>query len=172
MRLILPLLALGAFSTPAAATDLFVGVHAHGLPTPLSLEADREGGVDLSAGIRGKSIGRLFGRELQPYAFASVNTRGDTSFVAAGLSTRFGRKLYVRPGLGVAIHDGSAANFTRRDRLAFGSRILFEPEIAVGAELNERVSVEASWVHLSHAQLFGTQNPGIDNIGLRLNWRL
>lgn len=158
--------------TPAAATELFAGVHAHALNTPLTLESDREAGVDLSLGVRGGSIGRLLGGELQPYAFASLNTKGDTNFLAAGVSARFGDRIYVRPGLGLGIHDGSAGNFSREDRLAFGSRILFEPEIAVGAQVNERLSVEASWVHFSHAQIFGTQNPGVDNIGVRVNWRL
>jgi hypothetical protein len=49
--------------------------------------------------------------------------------------------------------------------------VLFEPEIGVGVEVTERMSVEASWVHMSHATLFSGQNPGIDNIGVRLNYR-
>ena len=35
-----------------------------------------------------------------------------------------------------------------------------------------RLSIEASWVHMSHAQLFGRENPGIDNLGVRLNLAL
>ena len=58
------------------------------------------------------------------------------------------------------------------DEIAFGSRILFEPEIAVGAEINDRLSIEASWVHMSHGTLFSRQNPGIDNFGVRLNLKL
>lgn len=167
----LPLLALTLLpAAPAHANELFAGIHAHGVRTPLSLQGDREGGSSLSAGFRGKAIA---GTPIQPYAFASVNTGGDTNFLAAGLSARFGGdRLYVRPGVGLAVHDGSASNFSEDDRLAFGSRILIEPELAIGTRLTDRVSLEASWVHLSHAQIFGTQNPGIDNIGVRLNWRL
>ena len=54
----------------------------------------------------------------------------------------------------------------------FGSRILFEPELGLGVQLSERVSVEASWIHVSNAGLLSRQNPGMDNIGLRLNYRL
>jgi lipid A 3-O-deacylase len=54
----------------------------------------------------------------------------------------------------------------------FGSRLLFEPELGVGARINQRVSVEASWVHMSQGQVFGKQNPGIDNIGMRLTVQL
>ncbi len=55
------------------------------------------------------------------------------------------------------------------DEIEFGSRVLFEPELAVGTQLNDRMTIEASWVHMSHAQLFSGQNPGIDNLGVRLN---
>jgi hypothetical protein len=154
---------------PAAATEIFGGLHAQGVRTPFSLNADREGGTAVSVGVRGERIGRT---PLQPYAFASLNPDGGTDFLVAGLSARFGSRLYVRPGLGVAIHNGSASDFDQPDRLAFGSRILFEPEVAVGAQLSERLSLEASIVHFSHAQIFGRQNPGIDQVGVRLNWRL
>lgn len=157
-----------AVPSAASATDIFAGVHAHGVKTPLSLEADREGGIDLSAGVRGKPV---FWK-LQPYAFGQLNTDGGTNFLAAGVSAKFGNSIYVRPGVGLAIHDGSASNVDLPDRLAFGSRVLFAPEIAVGTQLNERIGIEASWVHFSHAQLAGRQNPGIDNIGVRLNVRL
>jgi len=75
-------------------------------------------------------------------------------------------------GLGLAIHDGSAGKFYRTDKIAFGSRVLFEPELGIGAQVSRRVSVEASWVHMSHAQLEGRENPGIDNLGFRLNLKL
>jgi hypothetical protein len=163
--------AAGALSWPnvASAAEVFAGLHAHGVKTPLSLNSDREGGVDLSAGIRG---GRIAGTPLQPYAFASLNLEGGTNFLAAGLSARFGNQVYVRPGVGVAVHDGSASKVDLPDRLALGSRVVFAPELAIGAQVTDRIGVEASWVHFSHAQLAGKQNPGIDNVGVRLNVRL
>ena len=166
-------LALGAalFCLPSAveAGEVFGGVAKHNVGTPLSLGAKREGGVDFQLGYRGAGIG---GTRIQPYAFGAVNSSGDTSYAAAGLSLKFGTRFYFRPGLGLAIHNGSADKVDRTDRIAFGSRILFEPEIGVGVLVSERISLEASWVHMSHAQLFGGQNPGIDNIGARINFRL
>ena len=50
--------------------------------------------------------------------------------------------------------------------------MLFEPEFGIGTQVSDRLSIEASWVHMSHAQMFGRQNPGIDNIGMRLNFKL
>ena len=57
------------------------------------------------------------------------------------------------------------------ERIDFGSRILFAPELGVGAEFASGFRSRRSWVHLSHAQLFGGQNPGLDTIGVRLNYR-
>ena len=150
---------------PAAAGELFGGLYVHDVNTPLT-QSGFEQGADVQLGWRGGRIGRT---PLQPYVFGAINTAGDTSYAAAGISAKFGGRLYVRPGLGVAVHTGSSDNFQRTDRIAFGSRVLFEPELGIGYQLSDRVSVEASWVHMSHAQLFGRQNPGIDNIGMRFN---
>ncbi len=51
------------------------------------------------------------------------------------------------------------------DRIDLGARFLFEPEIAVGVQIDDQVSAEATLVHLSHSKLFGPQNPGMDAIG-------
>ena len=161
-------IAVAAPGAPAAADELFGGVYVHDVKLPTD-KSGLEGGADLMLGYRGGNIGKT---PLQPYLFAAVNTAGETNYAAAGLSAKFGKTVYIRPGIGLAVHTGSAANRFRTDRIAFGSRILFEPEIAVGTQLNRRLSVEASWVHMSHAQLFGRENPGIDNLGVRLNLAL
>ena len=154
----------------AHAGELFGGLHVHDVKTPLD-KSGLESGVDVSLGYRG---GRMFGTFLQPYVFGALNSAGNTNYAAAGVSGRFGlgHGWYVRPGIGLAIHDGSAGKFYRTDKIAFGSRVLFEPEIGIGARLNSRVSIEASWVHMSHAQLEGRENPGIDNLGFRVNLAL
>jgi hypothetical protein len=159
-----------ALATPTAANadELFGGVYVHDVKTPFD-KAGIEGGLDLMFGWRG---GRIARTPLQPYAFAAVNTAGQTHYAAVGLSAKFGDRIFVRPGLGLAVHTGSAADRFRTDKIAFGSRILFEPEIAVGTRLSERTTIEASWVHMSHGQLFGRENPGIDNFGVRLSLQL
>ena len=164
---------LSAFAMPsqAGAGELFGGLYKHDVSTPLNLSGNVEQGMDVQLGYRGGRIGHT---PLEPYAFGALNTAGDTSYAAAGLSARFGKSIYVRPGLGIAVHTGSAKDFEdpSNGKIDFGSRVLFEPELGVGAQVNGRLSVEASWVHMSHAQLFGHQNPGIDNIGLRVNLAL
>jgi len=162
------LLAAAALPTAAQADELFGGIYKHDVPTPLNLSGNVEHGVDFQLGYRG---GKIAGTPLQPYVFGALNSAGGTNYAAVGLSAKFGDRIYIRPGLGIAIHTGSAKKFQdlSNDKIDFGSRILFEPELGIGARINDRLSIEASWIHMSHAQLFGRQNPGIDNIGVRLN---
>ena len=163
------LIALG-IAAPAQAGEVFGGVYVHDVDTPLT-QSGIENGADIQLGYRGGRIGRT---PLQPYVFGALNTAGDTSYAAVGLSAKFGKQVYFRPGLGIAIHNGSTKKFQdlSNDQIDFGSRVLFEPEIGLGVQLSDRASIEASWVHMSHAQLFGHQNPGIDNFGVRLNLAL
>lgn len=162
---------LTAVPAAAQAGEIFGGVFVHGVDTPLTLGGDPEKGADFHLGWRGGRIGRT---PLQPYVFGALNSAGATSFAAIGLSAKFGDRIYVRPGLGLAIHTGSDAKFDNpfNDRVEFGSRILFEPEIAIGMRVAPRITAEASLVHLSHATIFSGQNPGIDTIGVRVNVEL
>jgi hypothetical protein len=160
-------------ASPASAGELFGGLYAHDVDTPLN-KGGFEGGIAVSAGFRGEPIRALKAVGApSPYLLVSVSTEGDTNFAAAGLSWKIGRKLYLRPGIGLAVHDRSSNVVYGNLRGDFGSRILFEPELGIGVQVSERVSVEASWIHLSHAGLFNSgQNPGMDNIGLRMSFRL
>jgi hypothetical protein len=162
-------------ATPGAARagELFGGIHVHDVKTPLD-DAGIESGVDFSLGYRGGAITHLWKAPLQPYVFGAVNSNGNTSYAAAGVAAKFplGHEWYFRAGVGLAVHNGSAGKFFRTDKIAFGSRVLAEPEIGLGTRLNSRLSIEASWVHMSHGQLFGKENPGMDDLGVRLNLAL
>lgn len=168
--LMLSVLALGAAS-PAAAGEVFGGLYLHDVDTPLTASGI-ESGVDLQLGYRWDPL--MSAKGPQPYVFAAINSAGNTNYAAAGLAFKFGSKFFVRPGIGIAVHTGSTRQFTRpgSDRIDFGSRILFEPELGIGYQISDRASIEASWVHMSHAQIFSAQNPGIDNIGARFSWKL
>jgi len=159
-----------AVAAPARAGEIFGGLYVHDVDTPLNLSGV-ENGVDAQFGYRWDRIGRT---PLQPYLFGALNSAGDTSYAAVGISAKFGDRLFVRPGLGIAVHSGSAANVDQpeNNHIEFGSRVLFEPELGIGFSISDSATLEASWVHMSHAQLFGRQNPGIDNIGARLSWKL
>jgi lipid A 3-O-deacylase len=159
-----------AAASPAAATEVYGGIYAHETAPPWTNGAQTgETGVDIQAGIR---LAPVF-LETQPYAFASVNTAGDTNMVGVGLSWHIGSKFYVRPSVGVVVHDGPVDkpghNGMRSD---LGCRALGQLEIAVGMRLDERFSLEASWMHMSHASQFSNHNPGLDMLGVRISMEI
>lgn len=173
---LIPLLSgIVLLATPAQADEIFIGAYAHAVDTPFTFETG-EGGVDGVIGYRFDRIGALdFVGKPAPYVLGSVNSDGGTNFAAVGLSWKIGKgPVYVRPAVGIAIHDGPEVKIAPDGRhLELGSRVLFEPEIAIGTRIDERFSIEASWMHVSHARLFNSgQNPGIDMMGVRLNYRL
>ena len=162
-----------ALPCAAHAQDIYAGTSFHGVDTPLTLETG-ERGSDVQAGIRSapieglKSIGSP-----SAYLHGQASLNGNTSLVAAGLSWKFGNKFYVRPGIGLALHNDKIKEFRADgERLDLGSRILFEPEIALGLKLSDRTAFEVSWIHISNATLLSGQNPGLDFIGARLVFAL
>jgi hypothetical protein len=169
-------LALASLAAPAGAQEAFAGLYVHGVDTPLTLHTG-ESGADVAVGYRLAPLEplRAIGAPA-PYLIASVNSGGDTSFAGVGLSWRFNAgRVYLRPAVAIVVHDGPERRFHLPGglRTDLGSRVLFEPEVGIGYQLDERLAVELSWMHVSHAQLFDRkQNPGIDMIGARLNWRL
>ena len=170
------ILAVAFVPSGAAAQEAFVGVYVHEIDTPFTLPVG-EAGADIAAGYRFPPIRALgFIGSPAPYVIASLNTAGDTSFAGAGLAWTIGKgPVYLRPGVGVVVHDGPGlrADPVTHIRTDLGSRVLFEPEIAVGVRVGERVSLEASWMHISQGRVFNwDQNPGIDMIGARVNYRL
>lgn len=85
---------------PAHASDIFGGVLAHDVDSPLTL-GGREDGADFQIGWRGERIrGLSFVGAPSPYVFGSVHSGGDTHFAAVGLSWKIGGRLFVRPGIG------------------------------------------------------------------------
>jgi lipid A 3-O-deacylase len=167
----LPLLA----PSPALAQELFGGMLAHDVHLPID-KSGFEDGVDLELGWRGGPIRALrFLGSPSPYVLASVVPSGGTHFAAAGLSWRLGRgPVFFRPGAGLAINSGAMPVYDRNGRrLDLGSRITFEPELAIGYRIGRRTAIEGVLVHLSHARLFNWhQNPGMDGVGLRFTYSL
>lgn len=171
---VLPLLAAVA-PAPALAQEVFGGVLAHDVHLPFD-KSGQEDGAELELGWRSARIGALgfLGRP-SVYVRGALAASGGTDFVSTGLSWRLGRgPVYVRPELGIAVQTGDMPVFEPNgDRRDLGSRIVFEPAVAIGYQLSPRLSIEAALVHRSHAGLFNSrQNPGMDSVGLRLNVHL
>ncbi|MBC7668240.1 MAG: acyloxyacyl hydrolase, partial [Gemmatimonadaceae bacterium] len=157
-----------AVAGPALAGEAFVGVYKHDvtfLGEAVGLgAAGREDGVDVHLGYRTNRIESLrwLGKP-QVHAFVSINSENTSNFVATGFDwpIELGAPggFYLRPGFGLAYTDGAAglppvnqpgisqAEIDPRlvlynTRIDFGSKVLFEPELALGYRFNDRVSAE------------------------------
>lgn len=191
LRLIAPLsLAITLAPAIAVAGEAFIGAYAHDVDDGISY-GRFEDGAQIVAGVRTTALDELafIGRP-RVHLLAGANTSDGVNYLATGLAWRFNlsRKLYIQPGLGVAIHDGrinlpspDEPGLTpeerlrraeaRRNRLDLNSRVLFEPELSVGWKATSRLSLELSWIHLSHGRLAGRYNPGVADVGLRVLYR-
>ena len=155
---------------PASAGELFAGAYQHDANVGIAI-CCFEKGADIEIGGATSPLESLsrWG-EFKLYGLLSANTSGGVSFAAGGLAWRIGLgpRFYFEPGIGGAVQNGSALPYqATRDKLYLGSRFLFEPQVALGYRISPKWSVEASYVHLSHARLASLQNPGLDDLGVR-----
>ena len=157
-------------ASAAEADYAWVGVYEHDVTIA---QTTFEKGQDIKAGWIGDPIRTL--RSVgspSPHVLISKSLDDGTDYVAAGLNWTFGSRFYVRPSIGIAVHDGPSRAYRNGERVDLGSRVVFEPELALGWRMNDRYRLEASWIHLSHATLFSSQNRGMDSMGIRLLVRL
>ena len=187
-----------ALAAPAMAGEAFVGAYKHDvtfLGNAVGLgAAGREDGVDVHLGYRTDRIQSLrwLGKP-QVHAFVSINSNNTSNFVATGFDwpIELGAPggFYLRPGMGLAYTDGktqlppanapglSQAEIDRRTnlyytRIDFGSKVLFEPELALGYRFSDKVAGELSYTHLSNGQIFHQgKNQGLDDAGARLVYK-
>ena len=184
-----------SLAAPVLAEEVFVGAYKHDvtfLGDAVGLgAAGREDGADIHIGYRTDRLENLtwLGKP-QVHVFVSLNTNNTSNFVATGFDwpIELGAPggFYLRPGFGLAYTDGKAglppanapgltqAERDRRTnlyytRIDFGSKVLFEPELALGYKFNDRWSSELSYTHLSNGQIFHQgKNQGLDDVGVRL----
>lgn len=181
---------------PVAGPEIAVGLLAHGIRKPFRSELPT--GFDLYQGEEERDTFDVqivyrtapLSKVLKPRLTAKLqlNTDGRTNFASVGAEWRqhvLRDRVYGQIGIGLTLHDGyrftpdpfvaglSALEEARRfdlyaNRVSFGSRVLFNPNLSLGVRLNDRWAVEVAFEHFSHAQVFSKQNPGIDNVGIRL----
>jgi len=183
----LTLAALPAMAAQAGPVDeIRLGVVQHNVCIANCDNADKEDGPNISGEIVFNSPDFLsIVWSPRPYVMGSVNTAGDTNFGGAGLHWNwdFADGWSLEPGVGYVIHDGEL-NFPfpqgdpRNDPISaetvfFGSRDLFRTSLSLNRDLGEKWGAQVMYEHLSHGQILGSgRNQGIDNIGVRVIYRL
>lgn len=178
-------LGLAGVSTRAHAqpiAEAHVGLMAHNVRVTDKKNAGKESGPNVEVGVALKSPSFLkpIGAP-KPYAMASLNVNGNTSFVAAGLQWRadLGGGYAFEPALGVAWHDAALRNpFPNGDPRATqfsdkniinSSRDVFHTTLAMSRTMGDRARIVFAYEHLSHGQILGKgRNQGIDQVGIRV----
>ena len=189
MRLLLAVIATGLGSNAANAQGLEevrIGVAQHNACVLECSNADKEDGPNVTGELVFASPGFLsFASEPRPIVTASINTAGDTSYGGAGLlwTLDFAENWSFEPSIAYVLHDGTNENpFPQGDpagaayaeeNLLLGSDDLFRIGLALNRDFGDNWGLQVQYDHLSHGQILGNgRNQGLDNVGVRIYWRL
>ncbi len=115
---------IGMIATPAHADEIAIGIAGQNVITPVAQNSFSEG-TDIQLAYRWDRIDGLgaIGKP-SPYVLGSISIDGEASFAAAGLSWKIGDKIYVRPGIGIAVHDDPKLEFAPDgSQTQLGSRV-------------------------------------------------
>ena len=166
--------------------EIRLGVVAHNVCIANCDNADKEDGPNINGEVVFKSpeVLKILWSP-KPYVMGSVNTAGDTNFGGVGLQWdwEFAEGWAIEPGVGYVLHDGELTfpfpqGDPRNDPISattvfFGSRDLFRTSLSLNKDLGEKWGVQLMYEHLSHGQILGSgRNQGLDNIGVRVRYRM
>lgn len=172
LRIVLPLAASAlACAGACRADDASLGLFAHDVHVPpLGDGRIHEGGEDLSASWASEPFSAPFVLGTPSfYVTGAKNLQGKTDFAAAGLRWKYSfgknKRFYVQPGIGVSVNDAPLKPET--GRIWASSHFDLAPEASIGMNVTKRVSVELTAMHMSMAYLWGSRNPGMNEIGIR-----
>jgi len=188
MRLIR--LAVCAATLPALAEaqlveEVRVGVLQHNICVIDCKNANKEDGPTVEGELVFASPG-VFRYILspRPYAIASINTAGDTSYGGAGLvwNFDFAEGWSLEPSFGYVLHDGAnespfpqgspESEAFANENVFLGSDDLFRTGLALNRDFGENWGGQLIYEHLSHGQILGDgRNQGLDSAGVRVYYR-
>jgi lipid A 3-O-deacylase len=175
----------GAGEADAGVDEIHVGVMAHNICVTDCKNANKEDGVNVEFQVSFDAPGWLdWAGSPQPYAIASLNTAGDTSYAGVGLEWRwdFADGWALEPGFGYIVHNGELDNpfpngspesaAFAEEHVLLGSEDLFRTSLALTRDLPGPWEVQVLFEHMSHGQILGEgRNQGLDEIGVRLGYR-
>jgi lipid A 3-O-deacylase len=163
-----------------------VGVLWHSVPVSDIKNSDKETGADIQLEVQFKRPGFLEWSKIHPYAIASLNTNGDTSYVGFGWNWDFrwgdDDKYGFQPIVGYIVHNGDTQDpYPKGDprygpyfneHLLLGSPDLFRLALAGSRKIGDKLEAQILLEHLSHGFIIGDEvNQGVDNLGVRLIYK-
>jgi hypothetical protein len=100
-----------------------------------------------------------------------INTQGRDSYGFTGLTWRFPLfdRLFFEGEFGGEVNN--APTHRELHRVDLGCHETFRESGGLGYHITSNVDVVASVEHVSHADLCGSQNPGLTNFGLRIGYK-
>lgn len=179
--------AIAGVSTASAGIveEARIGVTQHNICVIDCDNADKEDGPNVSGELVFATPGFLeWALSPRPYAVASINTAGNTSFGGVGLQWDFGltENLSIEPGIGYVLHDGATSNpypngdpralTFSNENVLLGSEDLFRTSLSLNYDFGPKWGAQLMYEHLSHGQILGDgRNQGMDNLGVRLIYK-
>ena len=172
-------------ATSASATEIQLGVAEHDSSIlGLTGSSGKERSVTLIAGVASPRTDALdFILAPRLCAGCALNLEGETSYGGGGLLWRKGATdhFYIQGQLGLVVHNGTrdiprpitpadvpAFEVRNSTEVEFGSRVLFDIQVAGGAKISDEWAAELFWQHLSHGNLLSSgPNEGLDSWGVR-----
>lgn len=107
----------------------------------------------------------------RPHLGLSINTRGGTHHLYAGLTWRMDLgNFFIEPSFGGEIHSAHLQTSSVHKK-ALGSRFLFREAIAIGYQITAEHSLSLILDHVSNAGI-AKPNCGITTFGIRYGYRL
>ncbi|MGB8275083.1 MAG: acyloxyacyl hydrolase [Alphaproteobacteria bacterium] len=102
----------------------------------------------------------------RPHLGVHINNGSDTSQLFAGLTWEwwFFKSFFFDFNFGLAVHDGKI-DVESSTRKALGSRVLFREGIDLGWNFYGGHSIAFTVDHVSHGNLLGSRNEGLDTLG-------
>jgi lipid A 3-O-deacylase len=108
----------------------------------------------------------------RPHLGFHINSAGDTSQVFTGLTWEwnFLPPFFADASFGLAVHDGAITTDALHTK-ELGSRVLFRESVEIGWNIYGPHSVSVLVDHVSHGHILGSENEGMDSLGLRYGYR-
>ena len=163
--------AFEAPSTEGLLREFRCGVAAHDVDGLWSGASYEDGADILAEVVFNRPLFHLLAGTAYPDVGISLNTRGHTSKIFAGLLLQWepSGRVFFSTGIGLALHNGER-DTGRPDRKSLGSRVLFRIPIEVGLALTRHHRIMVAFDHVSNAGL-AQPNEGMDTLGVMYAYR-
>ena len=108
----------------------------------------------------------------RPIVGVHINDGHDTNQLFAGLVWEwwFWKPLYVDFSFGLSVHDG-AIDTEELGRKSLGSRVLFREALELGWNFYGGHDIGVMLDHVSHGNILGSRNEGLDTLGVHYGYR-